>query len=162
MSIKLNSFILPDNVIKKMKETLIDSQSKEAELALSLCKKLGSNILKVGEQCTGWECSVSLPEKCEEKDYVHILAYHTHFNESSRPSSQDLPIIYKRGLACIGGISENGTRKEEIKCYMLTKPRDIEKMYSFKDKLVFIRDRMERRKEIDKFVNDNFKIIDVI
>ena len=156
---RLNSFILPDNVIQKMEDKIRESRLKEIELGFSLCKRPDSDTLKIGEQCTGGECSIALPERCEEKEDIYVTAYHTHFNENSRPSSQDLPIIYKKGLGCIGGISLEG--KKEIKCYIRTKPKDIEEMYRFKDRLVFIRDRIERRKEIDKFVSENFKIIKV-
>lgn len=157
----LNSFIIPDDIIKKMDETLKESRTKEIELGFSLCKRTDNNILKIGEQCVGGECSISLPEQCEEKDDIYVGTYHTHFNESSRPSSQDIPIIYKRGLACIGGIHENKIRNEEINCYTRNVPKDIESIYRFKDKLVFIKDRIERRKEIDKFVKDNFDIIKI-
>jgi len=158
MSKKLNSFILPDSVTEEMKNKLREGFEKEIELGFSLCLSQNSNVLKVGEQCTGGECSIALPSKCEGND-TYAGAYHTHPHESSRPSSQDIPIIYNRGLACIGGIEND---KEEIKCYIRNVPRDIEAPYRFKDKLVFIRDRSERRKEIDKFVKDNFMTIDVI
>lgn len=167
MPIELNSFILPDNVIKKMVDKLEESRRKKIELGSSLCKPPNSNFLKIGKECIGGECSIVLPEECEEND-IYVTAYHTHFNESSRPSSQDIPILYKRGLGCIGGIgaSENATESnteiKEINCYLRTKPKDIEEIYRFKDKLIFIRDRLEKKKEIDKFVAENFKIINVI
>lgn len=158
MSKKLNSFILPDDLAKEMRNKLREGFGKGIELGFSLCLGQNSDVLKVGEQCTGGDCSITLPSTCEGND-IYAGAYHTHPNESSRPSSQDIPVIYKRGLACIGGIEND---KEEIKCYIRNVPLDIEAPYRFKDKLMFIRDRVERRKEIDQFVNENFKIIDVI
>lgn len=155
---KLNSFILPDKVAKEMRKKLRESLLKEIELGFSLCRGQNSNILQVGEQCTGGECSVSTPSTCKGND-IYVGAYHTHHHESSRPSSQDIPVIYNRGLACIGGFE---SYKEEIKCYIRSTPKDIEAIYSFKDKLALIIDRTEKRKEIDKFVKDNFRIIDIL
>ncbi len=157
----LNSLVIPDDIIKEMEKTLKESRKRQIELGFALCKMLDNDILKIGEQCIGGEISVCLPERCKDKDDVYVGAYHTHFNESSRPSGQDIPIIYKRGLACIGGISENKLRMEEINCYLRNVPKDIEEIHRFKDRLVFIKDRAERRKEIDKFVHDNFDVIKI-
>lgn len=158
MSKKLNSFVLPDYLAKEMRNKLREGFGKGIELGFSLCISQNSDVLKVGEQCTGGDCSIILPSSCEGND-IYAGAYHTHPHESSRPSSQDIPIIYNRGFACIGGIEND---KEEIKCYIRNGPRDIEAIYRFKDKLVFIRDRLDRRKEIDKFIEDNFKTVDII
>lgn len=158
MSKKLNSFILTEELAKEMKNKLREGFEKEIELEFSLCTSQNSNVLKVGEQCTGGECSISLPSKCEGND-TYAGTYHTHPHESSRPSSQDIPIIYNRGFGCIGGIEDD---EEEIKCYIRNVSKDIEAPYRFKDKLAFIRDRIERIKEIDKFVKDNFMTIDII
>lgn len=155
---KLNSFILPENVAKEMINKLREGFEKEIELGFSLCTSQKKNVLKVGETCTGGDCSISLPSKCKGND-IYAGAYHTHPHESSKPSSQDIPVIYNRGFACIGGIEDD---KEEIKCYIRNVPIDIETIDIFKYKLVSIRDRTERRKEIDKFVKDNFRTIDVI
>lgn len=154
---KLNSFILPDEVIKEMRIKLRESLLKEIELGFSLCRGQNSGILKVGEQCTGGECSVDIPSTCKGND-IYVGAYHTHLHESSRPSSRDIPIIYDRGFACIGGFERY---KEEIKCYTRTAPKDIEAIYRFKDKLALTIDRAEKRKEVDKFVKDNFRVIDI-
>lgn len=67
----LNSFIITDDIIKKMEEILKESRTKEIELGFSLCKIPDNNILKIGEQCVGGECSISLPERCEEKDDIY-------------------------------------------------------------------------------------------
>ena len=155
---KLNSFILPDDVAKEMMNKLKEGFKKEIELGFSLCLGRNSNILKIGEHCAGGECSVTIPSKCEEND-KYAGSYHTHPHESSRPSSLDIPTIYNRGLACIGGIEND---KEEIKCYMRNVPKNIDVPSRFRDRLIFIRDHIERRKEIDKFVKDNFMIVDVI
>lgn len=158
MSKKLNSFILPDDVAEEMRNKLREGFIREIELGFSLCLGQNSNILKVGEQCTGSECSITLPFKCEGND-LYVGTYHTHPDESSRPSSQDIPIIYKRGFACIGGIEND---KEEIKCYIREVPINLESIHSFQDNLALVRDQIKRRKEIDKFVKNNFKTIDII
>jgi hypothetical protein len=155
---KLNSFILPDEVAKEMIIKLREGQLKEIELGFSLCKAQNRDILKIGEHCTGGECSISTPSTCKGND-IYVGAYHTHHHESSRPSSQDIPVIYNRGFACIGGIESH---KEEIKCYIRSTPKDIEDIYRFKDRLAFIIDRTEKRKEIDKFIKNNFRVIDIL
>ena len=157
---KLNSFIIPDEVVKEMRIKLREGLLNDIELGFSLCRDQNSNIVKVGEQCIGGECSIITPSTCKGND-IYVGAYHTHPNESSRPSSQDIPVIYNknRGFACIGGFEGY---KEEIKCYTRSTPKDIEAIYRFKDKLAHTIDRTEERKEIDKFVKDNFRVIDII
>jgi hypothetical protein len=158
MSKKLNSYILPDDVIEEMKNKMREGFSDEIEFGFSLCRNQNSNILKIGEMCTGSSCSVTIPPKCKGND-IYAGAFHTHPYESSRPSSGDVPIFYESGLGCIGGIENN---KEEINCYTRKSPKDIEVSFLFKNKLTFITDRIERRKEIDNFVKKNFKITKII
>ena len=95
MSKKLNSFILPDKVIKEMRIKLREGLLNEIELGFSICKGQNSNILKVGEQCTGGECSISTPSTCEGND-IYVGAYHTHPNESSRKSASVICSLYSR------------------------------------------------------------------
>ena len=80
MSKKLNSFILPDNLEEEMRNKLREGFEKEIELGFSLCTSQNGNVLKVGEQCTGGECSITLPSKCEGND-IYAGAYHTHPHE---------------------------------------------------------------------------------
>lgn len=94
MSKYLNSFIITDDIIKKMEEILKESRTKEIELGFSLCKRYDNNILKIGEHCVGGECSIALPERCEEKDDIYMGAYHTHFNDPKYPHYSTYQTIF--------------------------------------------------------------------
>lgn len=109
MPTKLNSFILPDNVIQKMKETVSHSRTKDIEVGFNLCTENGN--LHDENQCIGTECSVYIPKGCTKGK--HVGGFHTHPHSSSKPSIRDIANAYQNGMECIGSVEENG-----IKCYI--------------------------------------------
>ncbi len=116
MSIKLNSFILPDNVIKKMKDDIGHSRIKNIEIGFNLCtensnNKFSNNKLHDESYCVGEECSVDIPKGC--KQGKHVGLFHTHPGTDSEPSIQDIANAYVIGINCIGSTKDN-----DIKCYI--------------------------------------------
>ena len=109
MSTKLNSFTLPDDVIKKMKSKIEESRLKDAEIGFNLCTTNGN--LHDENLCIGTECAVDIPKGCSRGKYVGL--FHTHPHSSSKPSIQDIANAYQIGINCIGS-----TDDMKIKCYI--------------------------------------------
>jgi len=109
MSTKLNSFILPDNVIQKMKRKVEDSRIKDIEVGFNLCTENGN--LHDENPCTGTTCAVDIPKGCAKGRHVGL--FHTHTYTSSEPSIQDIANTYQIGINCIGS-----TKEKNIKCYV--------------------------------------------
>lgn len=109
MSTKLNSFILPDSVIQKMKRNVEDSRIKDIEVGFNLCAENGN--LHDENPCVGIECAVDIPKGCTRGKYVGL--FHTHPHNSSEPSIQDIANAYQIGINCIGS-----TEEKNIKCYI--------------------------------------------
>ncbi len=109
MSTKLNSFILPDILIKKMKDTVIHSRTKDIEIGFNLCTENGN--LHDENPCEGIECAVDIHKGCKKGEYVGL--FHTHVSASSKPSIRDIVNTYQAGIGCIGSVEE-----KSIKCYI--------------------------------------------
>ena len=109
MTIKLNSFILPDSVIQKMKVKIEDSRFKNIEVGFNLCTENGT--IHDESPCTGTECSIRIPKGC--KRGKHVGLFHTHPHTSSEPSIHDIANAYYIGISCIGS-----TEEKDIKCYV--------------------------------------------
>ena len=113
MPTRLNSVILPDDIIKKMKDKLEETRIKKIETGFSLCKEIDKNVLKFGNECEGTECRITRPfQRCKGTDWYEGL-YHTHPIEEARPSTADLYGLYLDGLGCIGSAKNNN-----IKCFI--------------------------------------------
>ena len=121
MTIKLNSFILTDDVINKMKSDVEYSRSNGVEAGFNLCTENSGNTLHDESHCTGAECSVDIPKKCKKGKSVGN--FHTHTSSDSEPSIQDMASAYLMGTNCIGSIGE-----KDIKCYVRK-----DKNYSMKE-----------------------------
>ena len=124
MTTKLNSFILPDSVIQKMKKNVDYSRFENIEFGFNLCSdsnnledqkgqegQKGQKLLHDEKQCLGNECSIDIPKGCEKGDHVGL--FHTHAGSSSKPSILDILNAYKLSINCIGSTEENN-----IKCYV--------------------------------------------
>lgn len=109
----VNSFILSDDLIKKMKDKIGETREKKIELGFGLCRIGKSNIIKPGRDCTGTECSLTEPRECRVGSYVG--GYHTHPRTGTKPSITDLIIAYEEGIECIGSVIEN-----DVKCVVRT------------------------------------------
>lgn len=137
MTIKLNSYILPDSTIKKMEDILgkalttgnehgfnlcVKKQLKLLKKQLKLSKKqlkLSSEdkkIIKHGNVCEGEECSMDSSKfTCKENERT-IGIFHTH-KKLSDPSMSDLSVGYLVGMNCIGS-------PKDIKCFSRKKDFD--------------------------------------
>lgn len=108
MSVKLNSFTLPDNVIQKMKIKIEDSRFAATEVGFNLCAEDGT--IHDEHPCIGTECSIYIPKGCTRGKQVGL--FHTHPYTSSEPSISDIANAYHIGINCIGS-----TEEKSIKCY---------------------------------------------
>lgn len=114
MSTRLNSFILPDHIIEKMRENIETSRKKKIETGFSLCRKKDVMVLTQGTVCEGSKCEIfPRTQKCLTKDEVFQGFYHTHPTEKARPSFGDIINMYRQGLGCIGSVKDN-----QINCYI--------------------------------------------
>jgi hypothetical protein len=105
--IKLNSYILSDIVLKKMKYQQEESRNKKIEFGFALCKEPDDNVLKIGNDCEGREKCVIRPQmKCKDgENYIGL--YHTHPRHTSDPSLADMKNHYVDGFGCIGAGTNN-------------------------------------------------------
>lgn len=104
----LNSFILPEDIVQKMKDKIAETRDKEIELGFSLCRTK-SNIIRTGDDCTGTECKLESLKECRIGSYIG--GYHTHPKGTTKPSITDLATAYNIGVECIGSVKE-----DDIKC----------------------------------------------
>lgn len=109
----VNSFILPDDLVKKMKGKIEETKEKKIELGFGLCRIGKSNIIRPGGDCTGTECALTEIRECMVGSYIG--GYHTHPRTGTKPSIADLIIAYDEGVECIGSVIEN-----DIKCAVRT------------------------------------------
>lgn len=109
MSRKLNSFNVPDSLLKKMKESIDLSRIKDIEIGFNLCEE--NDQLHDENYCTGAECSVDIPKGCSKG--IHIGLFHTHSQTGSEPSIMDIANAYLIGMSCIGS-----TEEKSIKCHI--------------------------------------------
>ena len=167
MSIKLNSLTITDELIKKMKSKIKESEINHTEIGFSLCKERNKNILKIGNECKGTRCSIERPlQICKEKKDEYQGFYHTHTLGTTKPSIADLYGMYIDGLGCIGSVKE-----DKIKCFVRKKSVEFETIEKLEDAYyLFKRLRNELPKEefdkmhdesIKHLTNENFNVVDV-
>lgn len=111
MSKQLNSFVLPDNVIKDMKDKIKETKKARVELGFALCKDKDSNIIKKGTECTGTKCSIKLGSCLENQ--IHLGDYHTHPRSHATMSITDMVTGCSDDIECIGSVPFNN-----IKCFI--------------------------------------------
>lgn len=112
MSKQLNSFVLPDDIIRNMKDKIKETKKVKVELGFALCKDKDSNIIKKGTECTGTKCRIKVG-KCLEEDQVHIGDYHTHPRAHSTMSISDMITGCSDDIECIGSVPFNN-----MKCFV--------------------------------------------
>ncbi len=113
MSIKLNSYILPDQVIQKMRSDIEDTKKLGLEIGFNLCTKDTIGELQDEKRCVGSSCSLKgWKPGCESKG-KHVGIFHTHpivpkaSKGDSSPSMSDLIGAYTYGIMCVGGAGDN-------------------------------------------------------
>lgn len=112
MTTKLGQFILPNDVIARMRNKLIDTDRSNVEHGFDLCRKSGSNVLIDRGHCIGHECGINIKRICDP-DEILEGDYHTHPVYGADPSFQDMITSYGLGIGCIGSVEDN-----DIKCYV--------------------------------------------
>jgi len=106
MSVKLNSFILPDNIIKKMEEQIEKTRNTKIEHGLNLCKHNGNIIYK--DECTGDTCEIRIKSECSNQDITPKVGdFHTHPRGSPKMSLADLKNACHHDFKCIGSIDNS-------------------------------------------------------
>ena len=116
MSKQIKSFILPDHIIKDMKDKIRDTKKVKKELGFALCireysneahniiKKNNNTIIK-GSECTGTRCSIKAGT-CD-KDQIQIGSYHTHPGSAPTMSITDMVTGCSKEVECIGSARFN-------------------------------------------------------
>lgn len=97
---QVNSFILPDNIIKDMKDKIKETRNKKIELGFSICTEKDSNIVVKGSECIGTKCSIKVG-KCK-KDQKYIGNYHTHPRGPASLSITDMIVGCSEDIECVG------------------------------------------------------------
>ena len=132
MVIKLNSYVLPEDVIIKMKLKIEETKQKNIELGFGLCRMKYVNTLKLGNECSGDKCSITQTPECPTGLYVG--GYHTHPEGAAEPSIADLKNAYLNDVECVGSPEENaircfiriGNRKPEDEKDIISRFKEIE------------------------------------
>lgn len=108
MTIKLNSYSLPEDTIIKMRQKIEETRQKQVELGFGLCRMKNINTLRPGLDCTGNECSIEQWPEC--RTGVYVGGFHTHPDEVAEPSIADLRNAYINDVECVGSPKENAIR----------------------------------------------------
>lgn len=110
---RLNSYILPDKIIQKMKTHIEDTKKTGLEIGFNLCTIDTTEELQDEKYCVGSSCSLkSWKPGCLSKGR-HVGIFHTHpivpkiSKGESSPSMTDLIGAYRYGIMCIGGAGDN-------------------------------------------------------
>ena len=113
MPTKLNSYILPDKVIQKMRSDIEDTKKIGLEIGFNLCTKDTTEELQDEKRCVGSSCSlIGWKPGCESKG-KQVGIFHTHpmipkrSKGDSSPSMSDMIGAYQYGIMCIGGAGDN-------------------------------------------------------
>lgn len=133
MSKQIGSFILPDNVVKNMKEKIQETKKLKIELGFALCTEKDSNedrnIVTKGSECAGTKCSIKAGV-CKE-GHIQIGDYHTHPRAAATMSITDMVTGCSEKIECIGSARFDNivcfSRKtEESQCLKDTSPFENE------------------------------------
>lgn len=108
---QVNSFILPDNIIKKMKDKIKETKKIKKELGFSLCSDKSSNIITKGIECVGTKCAIKVGI-CP-KDQIYLGNYHTHPRSHATMSITDMTTGCDEEIECIGSVPF-----ENIRCFV--------------------------------------------
>lgn len=115
MLIRLNSYLLTEPVIEKMRVKIQETKEKKLEVGFGLCRLGKSNIIKAGDTCIGTECELTRTKECNIGLYTG--GFHTHPTGSTNPSIADLLGAYFDEVECIGSATD-----DKIKCFVRAGP----------------------------------------
>lgn len=128
----IDSYILTDKVIEKMKGQIDKTRNSEIEHGFSLCSKSDKTIID-RRHCEGGACHSIMDVGCEKNEEL-VGFYHTHPGPDSGMSAGDMKAICERGkekngeiipmrfIACVGSSGN------KINCYIRkTFPPELDK-----------------------------------
>lgn len=111
MPARLNSFTLPDYIIKKMEDQIDKTRNTKIEHGFNLCKHNDNIIDK--DECTGDTCEIRIKTECSNQDITPKVGdYHTHPRGSPKMSLADIMTACHFDFKCIGSIDNS------IKCFV--------------------------------------------
>ena len=105
MSKKISSFILPDDIIKDMKDKIKSTKKLKIELGFALCTDKYSDKIVKGPDCTGEKCSIKTGI-CDIYQ-TQIGNYHTHPRAAATMSITDMVTGCSEDIQCIGSVKYN-------------------------------------------------------
>lgn len=132
MSKQVNSFILPDSIIKDMKDKIKETKKLKSELGFALCtnkdnrqnindqqningqqnindqQNVNNQIIAKGEECIGTKCSIKTGQ-CKENQ-TYLGNYHTHPRSHPTMSITDMVTGCSEQIECIGSVPFNSIR----------------------------------------------------
>ena len=157
----LNSYLLPEDIVTKMKERIEETKKARVELGFGLCR-LKSNIVRSGEECTGEKCMILVREICPQAG-LYVGGFHTHPTASAKPSIADLLHAYRNDVECIGSVKE-----DKIQCYIRVEPKNPQTEEKFREAKI-IEDREKTSREDyqeyirirDELLGKHFKEIEI-
>lgn len=125
MAKKLNSYILEDDIIRRMKRMIQETKDDGLERQFDFCADRKSNILLGRNRCIGKTCSVTSRKICKFGEDL-VGSFHTHpIPFSEKPSSADIFNMMNEGLGCVGSATTN-----QIKC-LIFKDGEQRKNYPY-------------------------------
>ncbi len=140
MPIKLNSFVLSDNIIKKMDIQLDKTRYIGIEHGFNLCKDNDNIIDK--DECTGTTCEIKIMQECSNVT-PKVGDFHTHPRGTPEMSIMDMKSACLLDFKCIGAATDNS-----IKCFIRKKVKYPEKCSEEMDAIIKKRDVLARDAEI--------------
>ncbi len=117
---QVNSFVLPDDIIKNMKDKIKETKKSKIEFGFALCTDKDNQInnqkdndrttkiIKKGTECVGTKCSIKVG-KCKE-DQIYVGNYHTHPRAHPTMSITDMVTGCSEHIECIGSAPFNTIR----------------------------------------------------
>lgn len=112
MPTKLNSIILPDDIINRMKVLLKETKINRLEYGFDICQK--NNNLTMRNECHGTLCSIELPQGCDADEKL-VGDYHTHPRGTSLLSNSDMHVACRLNFSCVGSSQK---KKDRILCHI--------------------------------------------
>lgn len=164
ITIKLNSYVLPEDVVEKMKLKIEETRQKKIELGFGLCRMKFVNTLKPGHECIGNECSIVQMPECPTG--LYIGGFHTHPSGVAEPSIADLKNAYINDVECVGAPEEDaircfvrlGYRKPEEEKHIISQFKEIEEPFP---KVVEENQYQRWKNARDEILNKHFQTVNV-
>jgi len=103
--IKLNSYILPDNIKDEMKNKLDKTRQDKVELGFTLCAN-SDNIIRSRGSPTGTSNKIEIDPRACKRDEKFLGGYHTHAKSDSYPGAEDLIHCGINKITCTGGMDD--------------------------------------------------------